>query len=63
MNMRKKNIIKTSYCKGCLWLVDGRLCPFLRCVKGFGWVSDKNAREGQKIAISGVCKDEQARNS
>ncbi len=48
MNMRKKNIIKTSYCKGCIWLVDGRLCPFLRCVRGYGWVAEKKAKEGQK---------------
>jgi hypothetical protein len=46
--MRKKNIIKTSYCKGCLWLLEGRLCPFHRCVKGFGWVAEKKAKEGRK---------------
>ncbi|WP_276666038.1 hypothetical protein [Caldibacillus debilis] len=42
--MRKKNIIKTSYCKGCIWLVDGRLC----CVRGYGWVAEKKAKGGQK---------------
>ena len=46
--MRKKYVIHTNYCKGCIWLVDGRLCPFRRCVRGYGWVAEKKAQEGQK---------------
>mgnify|MGYP001358080143 CR=1 FL=1 len=43
--MRKKYVIHTNYCKGCIWLVDGRLCPFRRCVRGYGWVAEKNTSE------------------
>lgn len=43
--MRKKLLYKTNYCKGCIWLKNGSFCPFKRCVRGFGWVVDKNVSE------------------
>lgn len=37
--------VARSHCKDCVWLVDGRICPFLRCVEVFGWTSDKKRSE------------------
>lgn len=53
--MRKKVVIseewEEKHCKSCLWLINGALCPFKRCPKVFGWVTNKNAQEGQKNGL------------
>lgn len=48
--MRDKLIYRTNYCKGCIWLKNDTHCPFLRCVKAFGFVADKKAQKGDKNA-------------
>jgi hypothetical protein len=32
------------YCKGCIWLIRGNLCPFSRCVKRYGWNLDQKQK-------------------
>lgn len=43
--MRDKKVISrkwmNKYCKNCIWLVEGSLCPFSSCPKVFGWITDK----------------------
>lgn len=50
-NMRKKKKVSEFYrykfCRKCIWKSKDGLCPFSRCVKGFGWVADKNGKEGR----------------
>ena len=47
--MRKKLRVDrrwvNKYCKNCIWLVEGSLCPFLSCPRVFGWSSDRKATE------------------
>ncbi|AVO22591.1 hypothetical protein [Anoxybacillus phage A403] len=37
-----------DHCKGCFWLLTGNVCPFKRCVRGFGWVADKKSERGAR---------------
>jgi len=50
--MRKKVKIKKSWreqhCKSCIWLINGSLCPFSRCIKVKGWVADKTRQKAKK---------------
>ena len=47
--MRKKLRVDrrwvNRHCKTCVWLVEGRLCPFQSCPRVFGWSSERKAVE------------------
>lgn len=47
--MRDKKVISrkwmNKYCKNCIWLVEGSLCPFSGCPTVLGWASDKKTQE------------------
>jgi len=30
-----------DHCKNCLWLLTGNVCPFVRCVKRYGFTHDQ----------------------
>lgn len=49
--MRKKLKVDRRWanrnCKTCVWLVEGRLCPFQSCPRVFGWSSERKAVERQ----------------
>ena len=36
-----KIVVPNDQCKNCPWINHDRLCMFRRCVKHFGWISDK----------------------
>jgi hypothetical protein len=29
--------VTNNHCKGCVWLVNKQLCPFVNCVDRYGW--------------------------
>lgn len=40
--------VPKKHCKGCLWLVNRRLCTFKRCVKGYGFIADKKVMNDEQ---------------
>lgn len=34
---KKKYRVSQEHCSGCVWLAQGVLCPFVRCVRWNGW--------------------------
>jgi len=33
--------VTDNHCKNCLWLLTGNVCPFVRCVKRYGFTHDQ----------------------
>lgn len=36
-----KITVGEKWCKGCIWLNKENLCPFTRCVRESGFITDK----------------------
>ena len=40
--------VPNEHCKGCVWLINSSVCPFKRCIDGYGWIADKNSRKSDR---------------
>jgi hypothetical protein len=35
-------------CKGCVWMIDKQVCPFVRCVYRRGFLAERKGKDEQK---------------
>ncbi|MGM7683752.1 hypothetical protein ACSVDA_16565 [Cytobacillus sp. Hm23] len=45
----KIQLIHKHHCTGCIWMGKENLCPFVRCVKHYGWsIKQKDSKRKEQ---------------